>query len=75
MSYDVGVKEAVEDYECSPFDLLNEIGRDDDVTDQSGDVTNMLDDQLKMESAAELFWNIEGESLKTEVKPRQQSYY
>lgn len=66
MSCDVGVKEEVVDFECSPFELLNEIGQDDDdegtqyehdVINHSCDVTNSL-------STSEL---LEGKTSKQEV--------
>ena len=44
MSYDVRIKEEPVDFECSPCELLNEIGNNDDVTEQSDDVTDQSDD-------------------------------
>ena len=44
MSGDVRVKEEPIDFECSPFELLNEIGQTDDVTTPNNDVTTPNND-------------------------------
>lgn len=48
MSRNVRVKEEPVDFECSPFELLGQIGEGDDVTRKDVDVTGQSDDVTEM---------------------------
>ena len=67
MSRDVRVKEEPIDFECSPFELLNEIGQNDDVTSDNADVTGVHTGQIELSGTQPVIKHEHQGIVKTEV--------
>ena len=67
MSRDVRVKEEPIDFECSPFELLNEIGQNDDVTPGEADFSGVHTGPVQLSGTQPVIKHEHQGIVKTEV--------